>query len=391
MPEATRVAVSPARQVAFRILLLVERGGYAADLLASRSAKLDARDAALAEELVLGSLRWQGQLDWFIRQISGRDPARLDPEVRVALRLGIYQIRRLDRIPPHAAVNESVELVKRSGHRFAASFVNAVLRKVNKEPVSFPDLATELSHPAWLLERWRRHYGSETALQVARANLRAPETYVRLPAGVTKPEGVVLEPTEVPGCYRVVEGRPAGLRIQDIGSQAVTGLLDLAPGMSFLDVCAAPGNKTAQALESGCRAIACDLHLNRLRRMKDLGCPLVVADASRPLPFRARFDRILVDVPCSGTGTLARNPEIKWRLTPEKLVELHELQVRLLRNSLDLLAPGGLLLYVTCSLEPEENEDVVREVLGGPPQRMVQRLPGREPGDGFFAAVIRSS
>jgi len=391
MPEAAASVVSPARRVAFRVLLLVERGGYAVDLLASRTAALDARDAALAEELVLGCLRWQGQLDWLIRQISGRDPARLDPEVRVAIRLGIYQLRFLDRIPPHAAVHESVELVKRAGHRFAAGFVNAVLRRVGRDPVVFPDLATELSHPAWLLERWERFYGRETALAIARANLRRPETYVRVPPGAALPEGVVLEPTDVPGCYRLVEGRAAGLRIQDIGSQAVMGLLELEPGMTLLDVCAAPGNKTAQALESGCRVVACDLHLSRLRRMKDRGCPLVVADAARALPFRTRFERILLDVPCSGTGTLAPNPEIKWRLTPEKLAELHALQVSLLRNALELLAPGGLLLYVTCSLEPEENDEVLREVLGFVPERIVRRLPGRDPGDGFFAAVIRSS
>ncbi|MCS7316553.1 MAG: transcription antitermination factor NusB [Bryobacterales bacterium] len=391
MAAEARTAVSPARRVAFRILLLVEKGGYALDLLAARTGRLESRDAALAEELVLGCLRWQAQLDWWIARLSGRDPARLDAEVRAALRLGIYQLRHLDRIPAHAAVYEAVELVKLSGHRFAAPFVNAVLRKVGREPVEFPDEAVELSHPAWLLERWQRHYGRETALGIARANLRRPETYVRLAPGAAPPAGIVLEATEVPNCYRVVEGRAPGLRIQDIGSQAVMTLLELKPGLTLLDLCAAPGNKTAQALDSGCRVVACDLHLSRLRRLKDLPCDLVVADASRPLPFRRRFERILLDVPCSGTGTLARNPEIKWRLTPQKLGELHELQVRLLRNALELLAPGGLLLYVTCSLEPEENQHVLEEVLGAPPERFVQRIPGRDPGDGFFAAVIRSS
>lgn len=391
MATRTPAAVSPARLAALRILLLVERGGYAVDLLASRTASLEARDAALAEELVLGCLRWQAQLDWWIARLSGRDPARLDPEVRAALRLGIYQLRHLDRIPPHAAVHESVELVKRSGRRFAAGFVNAVLRRVDREPVEYPDDAIALSHPAWLLERWQRRYGREMALAIARANLRRPETYVRIPPGSPLPEGVVLEATDVVGCYRVVEGRAAGLRIQDIGSQAVMSLLELEPGQTLLDVCAAPGNKTAQALESGCRVVACDLHLSRLRRMKDLPCELVVADATRPLPFRRRFERILLDVPCSGTGTLARNPEIKWRLTPAKLEELHQLQCRLLANALELLTPDGLLLYVTCSLEPEENQQVLEEVLGALPDRIVQRLPGREPGDGFFAAVIRSS
>lgn len=391
MPEASRPAVSPARRTAFGILLLVERGGYAMDLLAARTASLEPRDAALSEELVLGCLRWQAQLDWWIARLSGRDAARLDPEVRAALRLGVYQLRYLERIPAHAAVHESVELVKRSGRRYAAGFVNAVLRKVSPEAVEFPDEAVALSHPAWLLERWQRHYGRETALAIARANLRRPATYVRLPQGVAPPEGVVLEPTDVPGCYRVVEGPATGLRIQDIGSQAVLGLLEPRPGQVLLDLCAAPGNKTAQALEAGCRVIACDLHLSRLRRMKDLPCDLVVADASRALPFRRRFERILLDVPCSGTGTLARNPEIKWRLAPQKLEELHRLQVRLLSNALTLLAPGGLLLYVTCSLEPEENQQVLEEVLDASPVQVVQRIPGRDPGDGFFAAVIRSS
>ncbi len=386
----SEAGLSPARRIAFEILLLVERGGYASDLLAARTARLPAREAALSRHLVLGPLRYQLQLDWFIRRLSRRDPGELDPEVRAALRMGIYQLRYLDRVPPHAAVSQSVELVKRARKRSAAAFVNAVLRRVDRRPVTFPDRAVALSHPLWLLERWERHYGAEAAEALARANLQPPETYVRLPDGTPAPDGVVLEPTEIPGCYRVVEGQPAGLRIQDVGSQAIVPLLELAPGLRFLDVCAAPGNKTAQALESGVHAVACDIHLSRLKAMKNLGCSLVVADAAAGLPFRQRFDRILLDAPCSGTGTLARNPEIKWRLTPAKLRELHQLQVRMLRHALELLAPGGLLAYATCSLEPEENEDVVAEVLGRPPDRVLRRLPGRDPGDGFFAAVIRS-
>lgn len=383
--------VSPARDVAFRILLLVEHGGYAADLLASRTRELAERDAALAEQLVLGALRWQGQLDWLIGYYSGRDPARMDAEVRIALRMGIYQLRYLDRIPAHAAVSESVELVKRARKRSAAGLVNAVLRKVNRDPVAYPDRAIELSHPSWLLERWDKHYGADVARLIALANLRTPETYVRLPPGMEVPAGIKLEPTEVKGCYRLIEGRPKNLRIQDISSQAVVELLELKPGLTMLDVCAAPGNKTAQALESGLRVVACDVHFSRLQRMKDLGCNLVVADATAGLPFRGHFDRILVDAPCSGTGTLARNPEIKWRLKPEKLVQLHQLQVRMLRNALELLAPGGVLVYATCSLEPEENEQVVEEALGRLPDKVMRRLPGLQAGDGFFAAVIRSS
>lgn len=379
--------ISPPRAVAFDILLLVEDGGYASDLLASRTAGLDARDAGLASEIVLGSLRYQAQLDFLIEHFSGRPPARLDAEVRIALRLAIYQVRYLSRVPAHAAVGESVELVKRARKRSAAPFVNAVLRKVHRDPVPWPDRATELSHPAWLLERWDAQYGRETAETIARANLRPPKTYLRLPGPA--PGGLVLEPTDVPGAWRLLEGDPAGLRIQDVGSQAIVPLLDLHPGQTFLDLCAAPGNKTAQALESGVQAVACDLHLGRLRHMRGLGCRLVALDGAAPLPFLTRFDRILVDAPCSGTGTLARNPEIKWRLHPADLADLRGRQVRLLANALERLAPGGRLVYSTCSLEREENEAVV-EPGGAHVERLWRRLPGVEAGDGFFAAVITS-
>ena len=376
---------------------MVERGGYAADLLYHRGAALEARDAGLASELALGVLRRQNQLDFLIEHFSGRPAGGLDPEVRIGLRLGLYQLRYLDRIPPHAAVNESVELVKRFGQRSAAGLVNAVLRKVHRQPVVFPDRATELALPAWLVERWERHYGRETAERLALAALAAPETYVRVPPGVLPPPELVLEPTELPGCFLLREGRPAGLRVQDISSQAVVPLLELRPGLTFLDVCAAPGNKTAQALEYGVQAIACDRHWGRLEGMKPLGCPLVVADGALDLPFARRFDRILLDAPCSGTGTLARNPEIKWRLKPADLADLHARQVRLLHTALQRLAPGGRLVYSTCSLEPEENQSVVEEALGGTdtPAGVLEpcwrRLPGINRGDGFFAAVLTSN
>jgi 16S rRNA (cytosine967-C5)-methyltransferase len=345
---------APARIIAFDILLLVESGGYASDLLVSRAASLDARDAGLAHEIVFGVLRYRAQLDYLIAHYSGRG-GKLDVEVRTALRMGIYQLRYLERIPPHAAVADTVQLVKRARKTSAAGFVNAVLRKVNREPVVWPDRATELSMPAWLLERWDRHYGRDTADAIARAALIEPEKHVRI--------------------------TPAGERRQDIGAQAIVPLLDLQPGQRFLDLCAAPGNKTAQALEAGVHVVACDLHLHRLAPMKALTPNLVVLDGTRPLPFARPFDRILVDAPCSGTGTLARNPEIKWRLTPADLDDLHRRQVALLANARALLAPGGLAVYSTCSLEPEENE----QVAGAP---ALLRLPGRDPGDGFYASIL---
>lgn len=351
--------LSPARTVAFDILRKVESGGYASDLLLERSAALDSRDAGLASEIVFGVLRFRAQLDYLIERFSSRRQ-KLDPEVRAALRMGIYQLRYLERVPPHAAVAESVELVKRARKRSAAPLVNAVLRKVDRAPVAWPSREIELSCPEWLLARWERQAGAEGAACIARAALAPPETYVR------------------------------NGRIQDIGSQAIVPLLGLERGQSFLDLCAAPGNKTAQALESGVRAVACDRHYHRLARLKGMDAALVVLDGTRPLPFGRRFDRILVDAPCTGTGTLGRNPEIKWKLKEADLAELARRQSALLANARAALAPGGLLVYSTCSLEPEENEQVVAAVPPDLVASALRRLPGRDPGDGFYAAVIKS-
>jgi 16S rRNA (cytosine967-C5)-methyltransferase len=259
-------------------------------------------------------------------------------------------------------VAESVELVKQARKSSAAGFVNAVLRKVDRMPVEWPSREVELSCPEWLLERWERLYGAEIAAAIARAALAEPEEYVRITA--------------------------AGPRIQDIGSQSIVPLLRLAPGLRFLDLCAAPGNKTAQAIESGVRVVACDRYLNRLGAMKNLGVDLVALDGTRPLPFGCRFERILVDAPCSGTGTLGRNPEIKWRLRGEDLAGFQRRQKQLLARALEALAPRGRLVYSTCSLEAEENEGVISSVPPRVVRKTVQRLPGRDPGDGFFAAVI---
>jgi len=362
MPATSRIA-------AFDILLKVESGGYASDLLISHTHTLDSRDAGLASEIVFGVLRYRAQLDYLIGHYSGRRP-KLDPEVRIALRMAFYQLRYLERIPPHAAVAESVELVKRAHKRSATGFVNAILRKVTREPVPWPTREIELSCPEWLLARWQSHYGAEAAAAIARAALEEPEKYVRISAA----------------------GSSLAARRQDIGSQSIVPLLRLEPGQTFLDLCAAPGNKTAQALESGVRCVAADLHFHRLVQMqgmlKNLDASLVVLDGTQPLPFARAFDRILVDAPCSGTGTLGRNPEIKWRLQPADLDDLHRRQTALLANALAALGPGGVLVYSTCSLEPEENEAVVAAV-AGPVIETMQRLPGRDAGDGFFAAVIK--
>ena len=376
------VKIAAARQAAFGALLTVERGAWSAEALAAKSAHLDSRDAGLASDIVFGTLRRRGELDAAIAHYAKRDAGKLDAEVRIALEMALYQTRFLDRVPAHAAVNDSVELVRRAGKSSAAAFVNAVLRRAIREPFDVPETA---STPEWLLERWTAHFGANAAQSIAQASLRSPERFIRV-GNAPPPEGA--EPTDVPGCFLLPHGDPGGFRFQDIGSQAVVPLLDLRPGQSFLDLCAAPGNKTAQALETPVRAIACDLHLSRARLLKPLGIPVVTLDATKPLPFGRRFDRILVDAPCSGTGTLAHNPEIKWRLKPEDLADLQDRQTAILRHALDCLAPGGRLVYSTCSLEREENQEVV-EKSGAEVMETIERLPGRDPGDGFFASVLR--
>jgi 16S rRNA (cytosine967-C5)-methyltransferase len=352
---------APARTLAFDILRRVETGAWASELLLAHSAGLDSRDAGLASEIVFGVLRYRAQLDFLIEHYSGRRQ-KLDTEVRIALRMGIYQLRHLDRIPPHAAVADSVDLVKRAHKRSAAGFVNAILRQVDRDPVDWPNREIALSCPEWLIARWEAQFGTETAEAIARAALAEPEKYTR------------------------------GDRTQDIGAQSIVPLLQLEPGQTFLDLCAAPGNKTAQALEAGVRAVACDRHFPRLSQMRNVDARLVVLDGTRPLPFARRFDRILVDAPCSGTGTLGRNPEAKWRFNPFDLPDLQARQVALLSNARAALAPGGLLVYSTCSLETEENTEVVaKAVPEGVVIETIERLPGgRDPGDGFFAAVIKS-
>ncbi len=348
--------MSPAREIAFRVLTRVHGGAFASDLLRRESEKADPRDASLAETIVFGCLRYQGQLDFLIEHFSGRSGMKLDQEVRIALRMGIYQLRYLERIPAHAAVTESVDIVKRAHKRSAAGLVNAVLRKVNRKLVEWPDRPTELSIPAWMLERWDRQYGAETATTIAKAALQEPEDAVN----------------------------PATGRRQDPGSQSIVPLLAIEPGMTVLDLCAAPGNKTAQMLAAGGRVVACDRKLARLLEVPAQAAR-VVLDGVTPLPFRTPFDRILVDAPCSGTGTLSRNPEIKWRMAPQDVLRFPPIQRVLLKHALEVLKPGGRLVYSTCSLEAEENEAVVE---GFPVDKTQVRIPGRDRGDGFFAAVI---
>lgn len=390
--------------MAFQVLESVAGGQYASDSLRAAARALTPRDAGLASQIVFGTLRFQGQLDYLIFHYSRRRVEALQPEIVIALRTALFQLRYLDRIPAHAAVHETVELVKKI-KRPAAGLVNAVLRKVRRDTVTWPDRATELSCPDWLLRRWDRHFGRERADQIARAALAEPVPYLRVPVGTAPPEGYTLASTSVPGCFRVVSSDVAAgdpelgpTRWHDIGSQSVLPQLGLQQGNSYLDLCAAPGNKTLQALETPLSlAIACDISRKRLETVPPV-CHRVVLDGTQPLPFNRQFDRIFVDAPCSGTGTCGRNPEIKWRVQESDLGIFAERQRQLLAMALAVVAPQGRVLYATCSMESEENEEVVSRTLADRPAfRLVSekwRFPGdqtdglSESGDGFYGALL---
>lgn len=460
------MSVSPARTIAFDALRRVEaEGAYASDVLHSElTANVKTEDAALATELTLGVLRWRRLLDFLLERLLKKAVSKLDLQVALALRLGLYQLRFLQRIPASAAVNESVELVKRARKASAATLVNAVLRRAATEAKEPADkflppnispterIAILYSHPMWLVERWLAQFGEPRTIALLEANNRAPrlscsvhdanhrdEILAELAkSGLRVEQGQLLKTT-----FAVSGGSPirtdafrrGAISIQDEASQAVPLLLAVQPGQRVLDLCAAPGGKTPPLVRAAGEdglVIAADRHAHRLRAMRAqferlhlsgiAPVQLVELDAQKPLPFLAQFDRILVDAPCSGTGTLARHPEIRWRLKPEQLAELHHLQVAILTSALAALAPGGRLVYSTCSLEPEENENVISEaqqtrgndVHSVPASQTAQALAaylnpnvdpaslfdseghfrtitGQQPSDGFFATILESA
>ena len=401
------VAASAARRTAFGVLLRVERDAAFADELlhSARLATLAERERALVTALVMGCLRRRGELDHAVSGRLRRPLGSVDPEVLVALRLGAYQLRYMQSVPDHAAVSEAVELVKGAGKRSAAGLANAVLRRLPPAPP--PDQAARLSHPEWLMRRWQSSLGTRDCDTLLAANLRQPEAYFRIPPPARSEAvlrllgqaGLAAEPTTLPGAFRLASGSAAAaakashgaVAFLDINSQRVAESLEVRPGCRVLDACAAPGGKARILAECG-PVVAGDRSFDRLKTVRRLGCRdirLLQMDAERAFPFATRFDRILVDAPCSGTGTLARNPEIKWRLRPADLDDLQARQIRILVNASEALSPGGLLVYSTCSLEPEENEHVVRTALRNRPgwkaRRVLATLPGKDPGDGFQA------
>jgi len=398
-------AISKARKAAFDLLMAVQRGqSHSDDLLRTKAVNaLSAPDRNLATALVLGVLRWQIQLDHQLQVLLKRPNAKLDPEVLIALRLGAFQLLHLDRIPARAAIDESVELAKQAGHKFASGMVNAVLRKLGSSSFNFSeDSAAELAmaqaHPAWMVERWAGFYGLETARQLCRHGQTQPALTVRLGSPAVEAElkaaGILLEPGELLTAARTVvsgditaspaflEGR---VRLQDEGSQLVAEVAASAmdPGQNekkILDCCAAPGGKTLILAERNpeARILACESSPRRLEQLSKrlaahaerVECRLADATA---LAEDQGFDLALADVPCSGTGTLGRNPEIRHRLHAGDFARQAERQRALLHAALCAVRPGGRVVYSTCSLEPEENEQVVAAVLAESPA--ARRLP----------------
>jgi 16S rRNA (cytosine967-C5)-methyltransferase len=442
------------RQAAAEILIRIEKDNAYADILIDRELSgrfLAGPDRALLTELVFGVLRRRGTLDYLVDLYSTRKTGKLERVVLVLLRLGLYQMFFLDRIPVSAAVNETVKLAKLFAPR-AAGFINAVLRRFDRErdAVAWPDrtgdpagfISARHSQPRWLAGEWIRQLGAQEAESLAEAMAGTPPLTIRVNTLRTSRQALLESLSAqgaeaVPAVYSPVgihllsavrPGSLAGFReglftVQDESSQLASLFLAPAPGETVLDLCAAPGGKAthlAQLMENRGTLIACDRDRKKLLRIGEtaerLGTGIVATvclDASRPLDDlgERRFDRVLVDAPCTGLGVMRRNPETKWRLLPSDPARLSELQRSILRNGSDRLASGGVLLYSTCSTSVEENEAVIDDFISERDDFVVEDLrelfpdlaplftgrgmfrswPHRHGMDGFFAARLKKT
>jgi len=399
------MAVSAARRTAYEVLLRVfEQDAYADRVFRSAARNLDERERAFAQRLAYGAVQRVRTLDHAIETLGKRPVRKLDPPVRAALRLGAYQLGYTD-TAPHAAANESVELVRRARLERAVPFTNAVMRRLadGMRPLldALPEGALKESYPDWIYETWMRELGADDALALMRAGNEPLETVVRLVKG--DPPG---EPTDVPGAYRVqrvddlavAEGR---IWPQSRGSQLVGLVVGSQDGERVLDLCAAPGGKTTQ-LRGEVTAVEIDPHrASELRaNVAQLGATnvtVVEADGTQLPPELDGFDRALVDAPCSGLGVLSQRPDLRWRAEP-----LPELQLALLRSAAARVQPGGTIVYSVCTINAAESEEVVaasglRVLPLGPewpqfahPRRpeFLQTLPHVHGTSGFFIARL---
>ena len=450
--DRRRGAPTRTRLLALRVLERVQRAGAFADIALNHAlgrSGLSAPDRAFATELVYGTLRWRGRIDYLLEQCLDRDLEKLEPLVATALRLGAYQLLFTDGVPATAAVDESVRCVRAAGVERATGLVNAVLRRLAAEHTRIPlpkldsdpvaHLVHALSLPRWIAERWLEVFGPAEASALARASNEQPPLTVR----VNRQRQSVAElladvserfPDAVP-CRLARDGIQLGRRgnpgldpgflsghftVQDEASQLVVGLLDPAPGERVLDVCAAPGGKAtaiAERIGDKGRVLALDRHKGRLglvsRSARRLGLDNIDClerDATRPLVdlAGAPFDRVLIDAPCTGLGTLRRHPDARWRVQPGDPDQLAAIQAALLRSAAEVVKPGGTLVYSTCTVLPEENEWIVEAFLKSTPNfelsapgeipaevrtvvdgnRALRCLPHHHDADGFYAARL---
>jgi 16S rRNA (cytosine967-C5)-methyltransferase len=412
-------AVSPARQAAFAVVRRVfEQGAYADRALHGEARGLDSRERALAMQLAFGTVQRRLTLDYVIEQLA-RPVAELDARTLAALRLGLYQLVFLDGAAPHAVVAESVELAKGSsgGHKL----VNAVLRRATREPPVLPSddtpagAAIAHSYPPWLVELWWERFGADEARGLLRAGNEPGELALRAntlvttrdelaaalpvpttPAGDELPEGLVVEGRFDAHAHQL--WRDGAYVAQSRASMLVARAVDPQPGERVLDLCAAPGGKTthlAALMGNRGEIVAVERHAGRAgalrrtcERVRATNVEVSVADAAR-VTTAEPFDRVLVDPPCSGLGTLQGHPDLRWRTSPEAIEQLAATQSAILRAAVAALRPGGTLVYSTCTLSPRENqEQVARAGLRVESERLV--LPHRDRTDGFYIARMRS-
>ncbi|MDQ3180827.1 MAG: 16S rRNA (cytosine(967)-C(5))-methyltransferase RsmB [Acidobacteriota bacterium] len=434
-----KMKISPARIAAFEILNKIDKEkAFSSVLLPFYEGNLVVKDRALCHQLTLGVLRKQIYLDKIIDTFTNN--RKLDLAVRIALRLGIYQLLFLDKIPDYSAINESVNLVQFAKKTSAKGFVNAVLRRVLREEVAlkFTDeierVSVETSFPRWLIENWIKQFGFEKTEKLAGANNETPPMVFRLTAKsdvqtleVLNKIGVEIGESEfVQGAFHIEQpndilfafAEEGKIYFQEESSQLVGNTVNLKKNEKFLDVCAAPGSKTTQIsfrfqVSSSGFFVAGDLHRRRVQILQD-NCrkqeidfvQIVQYDAEKSLPFaECSFDVVLIDAPCSGTGTIRHNPEIRYFLTQKDFAELSAKQLKILRNASKVVKSGGRLIYSTCSLEREENEAVCEKFLCETtsfdkvfpqlPERFLTQngfartFPDRDKMGGFFIAAFQ--
>jgi 16S rRNA (cytosine967-C5)-methyltransferase len=400
--------------------------------IALANARLSPADRGLCHELVCGVVRWQATLDRLIaRKTTPGRPQR--PALQNLLRLGLYQIFWLDRIPPHAAVNETVEQAKRSGYGAQAGFINAVLRGYLRETAEIRKILADMkisqpalgwSHPEWLVEKWLKNFGDEKTRQLLEWNNTPPPTFARVNTLKTdaarlvarwREEGVeydfitrdwtgenlAFELKSHPQLNALPSFRDGWFYLQDPSTLLAPRRLGAQPGETILDLCAAPGGKTtfiAQQMNNEGQIVAQDIAPDRLKLIHENCARLGVTNVATVLPsvFQQQttvFDRILIDAPCSNTGVLRRRVDVRWRIVPEEITRLRRIQLELLLQAAPKLKPGGVLVYSTCSLEPEENSEVVTEFLaaqaGFKLETERQLLPFADQVDGAFVAVLK--